>query len=233
MEREDTLKRRSLIVGMGAAAAGFSIGASAACAQTPPAASESTTGFVPARHEQDEWMNALPGQHRVFVDSATARGGAEALLYANNLYNAQENAYSGSPADFAMVVCFRHLSTPFGYNDDVWSRYGEAFQGLMDFSDPDTGGAPTTNLMNAADRSGLPNLGSTIDSLVARGTEFAVCNAATRFIAQQIGNAQGESADAVYEDLVAGAIPNSRFVSAGVMALTRAQEYGYSLLYAG
>ena len=103
----------------------------------------------------------------------------------------------------------------------------------MDFSDPETGGAPIINLMNSADHATLPNFGNTIDSLVEKGTQFAVCNAATQFFAQQIANAQGGSADAVYEELVAGAIPNSRFVSAGVMALTRAQEYGYSLLYAG
>ncbi len=230
--QQDNLGRRRLMVGMGAAAAGFAVGATTACAQTP-VATESAAGFVPTRHGLDGWMDELGGQHRVFVDSATALGGAEALLYANNLYNAQENACSGSPVDFAMVVCFRHLSTPFGYNDGVWSKYGGVFQGLMNYSDPDTGGPPMINLMNSADHSTLPNFGNTIDSLVERGTQFAVCNAATQFFAQQIANAQGGSTDAVYEELVAGAIPNSRFVSAGVMALTRAQEYGYSLLYAG
>ena len=35
------------------------------------------------------------------------------------------------------------------------------------------------------------------------------------------------------EDLSTNLIPNSRLVSAGVMAVTRAQEHGYSLLYAG
>jgi len=41
------------------------------------------------------------------------------------------------------------------------------------------------------------------------------------------------SANAVFEELKDSVIPNSRFVSAGVIATTRAQEYGYSLLYAG
>jgi intracellular sulfur oxidation DsrE/DsrF family protein len=178
-------------------------------------------------------MDALPGQHRVFIDSATAHGGAEALLYTNNIYNAQENAYSGVAADFAMVVCFRHFSTPFGYSDAVWEKYGEGFHGLIQFPNPVTGKAPTVNLMNSTDVPGLPNFGVTIDTLVARGTQFAICNNATRFIAGQLAAGAGTSADDVYEELVAGAIPNSRFVSAGVMALTRAQEYGYSLLYAG
>jgi hypothetical protein len=230
--QEDTVSRRSLIVGMGTAVAGFAVGATTACAQTP-ATQESAAGFAPTRHELDRWLDELPGQHRVFVDSATAPGGAQALLYSNNLYTAQENAYSGAPSDFAMVVCFRHLSTPFGYNDEVWSRYGEVFQGMMQFSDPGTGGAPAINLMNSADYPMLPNMGNTIDSVIARGTQFAICNAATQFFAGQIASASGGSAEAIYEELIAGAIPNSRFVSAGVIALTRAQEYGYSLLYAG
>jgi len=229
---QDVLGRRSLMTGMGTAVAGFVVGASAACAAQTPEAPE-TAGFAPARHELDAWLDQLPGQHRVFIDSATAIGGAEALLYANNLYNAQENAYSGGPADFAMVVCLRHFSTPFGYNDAVWAKYGGMFHGAMQFPDPNTGAAPAINLMNSPDHASLPNLGNTIDSLVARGTQFAICDAATRFFSQQIAAGAGVSADEVYQELVAGAIPNSRFVSAGVIALTRAQEYGYSLLYSG
>ena len=225
---QDSVKRRSLIVGMGAAAAGL---AASACAQNTAAVE--STDFVPTRHDLDRWMDELPGQHRIFVDSATARGGAEALLYTNNLYNAQENAYSGSPADLAMVVCFRHLSTPFGYDDEIWSKYGDVFQGLMDFSDPDTGAAPRMNLMNSPDHATLPNGGNTIDSLVRRGARFVVCDAATRFFSGRIAAARGESSETVYEELVASGIPNSRFVAAGVMAVTRAQEYGYSLLDAG
>lgn len=229
---QQKIGRRSLVTGMAGAVAGFTVGASAACAQTPDQPAQ-PAGFEPERHELDAWMDALPGRHRVFIDSATPNGGAEALLFANNLYDAQQDAYSGSPADFAMVVCLRHFSTPFGYVDAIWQKYGAAFDQLMQFPDPETGQAPTRNLMNSPDHPGLPNLGNTIDSLVARGTQFAICNAATRFISQQVAAAAGVGADAVYEELVAGAIPNSRFVPAGVMAATRAQEYGYSLLYAG
>jgi intracellular sulfur oxidation DsrE/DsrF family protein len=231
MTHEDS-GRRSLLVGMSAAAAGFVAGATTACAQGP-ATTDQGGGFVPERHEFDAWLDELPGGHRVFVDSATAGGGAEALLYANNLYDAQEMAYSGNSADFAMIVCFRHLSTPFAYNDSMWLRHGTVFHGLMNFADPETGEAPTYNLMNSADHSTLANFGNTIDSLAARGAQFAVCAVATQFFARQIGAAEASSAIDVYEELAAGMIPNSRLVSAGVMAVTRAQEYGYSLLYSG
>jgi hypothetical protein len=224
---QDKDGRRSLITGMGIAAASLTLGASAARAQ-------SSATFQPVRHRQDAWLDELPGKHRVFIDTSSASGGGEGLLYANNIFNVHESAYSGGPEDYAMVVCFRHFSTPFGYNDAIWQKYGETFYELMQqFADPSTGGAASVNLMNTTDRPTLPNLGNTIDSVAAKGTIFAICNAATQFIAGQISEAIGAETQDVYDELVASAIPNSRFVSAGVIALTRAQEYGYSLLSAG
>jgi hypothetical protein len=223
---ENDKGRRSIIAGMGVAAAGLTLGASAACAQ-------SSSGFEPARHHQDAWLDEQPGSHRVFVDSSTALGGAEALLYANNIFSAHENAYSGSDEDYSMIVCFRHASTPFAFNDTIWEKYGEVFNQVMQFPDPATGGAPTINLLNAAGRGDLPNFGNTIDRLGARGTTFAICDNATRFFSGQIAARTSASMQDVYDELTDEAIPNSRFVSAGVIALTRAQEYGYSVLNAG
>lgn len=101
-------ERRSVITGLGIAAAGI-----AATAATSAEAQQSQR-FMPARHRIDAWMDELGGKHRVFIDSATAAGGGAAMLYANNLYGAQENAYAGSDSDLAMIICFRHFSTPFG-----------------------------------------------------------------------------------------------------------------------
>jgi hypothetical protein len=108
------------------------------------------------------------------------------------------------------------------------------FSDVMQFVDPNTDRAPSSNLMNSPDYGpSLPNVGTTIDSLIERGTQFAVCDAATRFFSGQVARTAGVNADQVYDELVASAIPNSRFVSEGVVAVPRAQEYGYSLLYAG
>jgi len=229
---QDLKRRRSVIAGMGVAVAGLTVGGATSRAQTP-AASGAATGFQPMRHNLDAWMDELPGNHRIFIDTSTAHGGAEALLYANNIFSAHEGAYSGQPADLAMLVCFRHFSTPFGYGDEIWEKYGATFHSIMQFPDPATEQAPRINLMNSPAHTTLPNFGFTIDFLVAKDTRFAICNNATRFFSGQVAAAHGTLADDGYEELVAGAIPNSRFVSAGVMAMTRAQEYGYSLLYAG
>jgi hypothetical protein len=56
---------------------------------------------------------------------------------------------------------------------------------------------------------------------------------ATRRLAGQIAKAMGGTADAIYDDLVANTVPNGHMVAAGVIASTRAQEYGYTLLVAG
>jgi intracellular sulfur oxidation DsrE/DsrF family protein len=226
---DDLVGRRSLMAGMGIAVAGLVANTARAQTKSPRAAAS----FQPARHQLDAWFDQLPGNHRVFIDTGTANGGAEGLGYANNLYIARESAYAGEPADFAIVVCFRHFSTPFGYNDAIWAKYGEIFHSLVQYPDPATGAAPKINLMNSAAHKTLANRGVTIDALVAKGTKFAICNMATELISSVIAARTGGKANDVHDELVAGAIANSHFVSAGVMALTRAQEYGYSLLVAG
>ena len=220
--------RRSLMTGLGAAAAAAVLVPASTGAQTR------ANNFRPARHANDSWMDELKGQHRVFIDSATPSGGAEALLYANNLYMANDSGYSVKPADLAIIVCLRHFATPFGYNDAVWKNYGKAFANIMQFKDPKTGLPPSSNLMNSADYGfALPNLGVSLKSLIDRGTRFAICDMATNFFATQIAQDTGATKDSVYKELIASAIPNGRFVPAGVVATTRAQEYDYSLLYAG
>jgi len=228
---DDTVGRRSLMKGMGIAVAGLVASATVANAQTGKR--QRGTRFQPARHKLDAWFDELPGDHRVFIDSAAAEGGAFAVGYANNLYLARESAYAGEPADFALVVCFRHFSTPFGYNDAVWAKYGDIFHSMISYPDPVTGAAPKINLMNSAAHTTLGNRGVTIDALAAKGTQFAICNTATLGIAGVIAGRIGAKANDVHDELVASAIKNGRFVSAGVMALTRAQEYGYSVLVAG
>jgi hypothetical protein len=227
VRKSELMARRSMLTGVGVAAAGVAMGATAAGAR------ESSGGFEPARHSEDAWLDALPGNHRVFVDSASGPGGATALLYANNILNAHTSAYSGKESDYAMIVCFRHHSTPFGFGDEVWEKYGEGFNNIQNFPDPKTGKAPVFNPMNAAERRDFPNKGNTIDSLGSRGIEIAVCDNATHVISRAMAGATGGSADAIYKELVASLVPNSRLVSAGVIAATRAQEYGYSLLSTG
>ena len=227
MSRE-TQTRRSMIVGLGAAVAATAAGASGATAQT------NGGPFRPTRHPQDSWMDTLPGKHRVLIDAATPHGAAEAVLFANNLYTANKAAYSLNESDMAIVIVMRHFATPFAYTDAIWTKYGKAMGEMVQFTDPKTKQPPTTNLLNATGYGmELANMGNTISQQAARGTHFAVCDAATHFIASQLAGMKLGTDDAIYKELVANIVPNARMVSAGVVAVTRSQEYGYSLLYAG
>jgi hypothetical protein len=217
--------RRSIVSGLGAAVAAFTMAPGAADAQTP------AVRFQPARHTQDAWLDAVPGKHRTFIDAATVRGAAEAMLYANNLYEANKAGYQLPERDVVVVACLRHFATAFAFNNAIWAKYGKSMSTMLEFTDPKTKQPPSTNVLFSADYGmTLPNFGNTIDSVVKRGTRFAVCDLATHFFAGEIAMMSRGNADAVYKELVANTIPNSHMVAAGVLAVNRAQEYGYTLL---
>jgi len=222
--------RRSVMSGLGVAAVGVALGARPLAAQTTGAGGR----FQAARHQQDAWLDAVAGKHRTFIDASTPRGAGEAILYANNLYEANKSGYSLGEPDIVVVACMRHFATPFAYNDAIWKKYGTTLGMMIEFTDPKTKQAPSTNLLNsAAYGMALPNLGSTIDSVVKRGTRFAVCDMATHFFAGQIAMATKGNGDAIYKELTANALGNVHFVPAGIVAVNRAQEHGYALSHAG
>jgi hypothetical protein len=214
-----------MLSGIGAAIVAIALGSKRAAAQAPGAS------FQPARHQQDEWLARLPGKHRTIVDCATVAGAGEGMLYANNLYVANRNGYQLNESDVAVVVCLRHLATVFAYNDAMWGRYGQTLSSFVQFVDPKTKQAPATNLLNSSDYGvALPNFGNSIPSVVKRGAHFAVCEMATRRIAGQVAVAVKADPQALFKEFAANLIPNSHLVAAGVLAVNRAQEYGYTLL---
>ena len=224
----DSKARRRFLSGVGIVASGA---AGATLATTASAADNIEPRFVAVKHTADAWLD-VPSAHRVFIDSSTTLGGITALNYANNILFAHAEDYDGAESDYSLVVCFRHQSTPFGFNDSIWAKYGDFFSTSLDFKDPRTNKNFATNPLNQA-RSDFANRGNTTDSLVARGVSFAICNKATRGMAARLASVSSNSAAEIYQDLKANNIPNSRYVAAGIIATTRSQEYGYSLLYAG
>jgi hypothetical protein len=189
--------------------------------------------FQPARHPQDAWLDAVVGKHRTFIDASTVSGAGAALLYANNILEANTSGYSLPERDITVVVCLRHFATAFAFNDAMWAKYGKVMNAIVQLTDPKTKEAPTTNLLYSVDYGlALTNLGATIEDLAKRGTRFAVCDMSTHGLAGAVATETGGNADTVYKELVANMIPNSHMVAAGVLAVNRAQEYGYPLLTA-
>src|SRR5947209_12829360 len=100
--RTESLLRRSFLshVGIaGIAAAAVGIGEAA-----PAAAQTNAMRFQAARHSQDDWLDSLPGKHRLFLDAVNGPGAGDALLFAGNFLNANKSGYSLSDNDGAVVV---------------------------------------------------------------------------------------------------------------------------------
>src|SRR5262249_28113582 len=146
----------------------------AAAAALPPAATaqQSTEGarWQPIRHMQDDWLDQIPGKHRLGFDTTDAAGMSSALLYARNFYTGNQSDYGLQNSDLAVVVVARHFSTPFAYNDSIWSKYGEQISSFIQKKDPAKNNTYDTQLTG----------------MTGRGMHLAVCQMATRFLAGSI-----------------------------------------------
>jgi intracellular sulfur oxidation DsrE/DsrF family protein len=219
-----TSARRSFMTGIGAALAALGVGRGTASAQA-------AGPFTPLKHPEDDWYDARPAKHRTIIDAASAGSPPDAFRFAGNLFTANASGYGLKDEDLAIIIVLRHSATMFGFNDAIWAKYGEAIARRGNLVDPDTKQPPKRNIYRLA--AGQEARGNTIDSLARRGVMFAVCGTATRGLAGAIATATSGNQDAIYKEITADPIPNGRFVPAGVLAVNRAQERGYSLIYAG
>jgi intracellular sulfur oxidation DsrE/DsrF family protein len=209
-----------------------SIGSSAVMADaTPP---KSGAAWLPTLYDQDKWYGEIPGVHRFVFDCTTANGVANAMRFANNYYNASKSAYGISETDLAVLLITRYQATAFGYNDAMWAKYGKQLSEQSEFTDPKTKQALNVNFFaKPDDGSGDPTSGA-MQALIKKGARFAVCATSTRGIAGRIAKATGGDTDAIVKEIGANLIcPNARYVPAGIVAVNRAQEYGYSFVSAG
>lgn len=204
--------RRTLITGLGLAATSATFGARGADAQG------AVTPFTPARHEQDGWMSAMPGRHRVVLDVVTPTGVPDGIRFAGNLFTGNKTGYGVEDAEMALIMVLRHSATAYGYTDAIWSKHGKTL-------DSKAAPPPVANPFNSGERMQL-------SGLAKRGVQFIICGTASRGLAGRIAG-QGGDADAVLKELAANLIPNARIVSAGVVGVTHAQEHGFTYLYVG
>ncbi len=219
--------RRSFLTRLGA---GVTVAGGALAAGTSLATAQSaSTNFRPARHSQDDWMDKIPGKHRFVFDTTSPAGFGAALAYANNYLTANKSGYGLNDSDAAVVIIARHFSTPFAYNDAMWAKYGKLMPPMAVLDDPKTKARPTMNLYAATGYDDLPNMGTTIPAVLTRGVHFAVCDMATHFFAGMMAQGSGSTADAVYKEIVENLVSNAHMVPAGIVAVNRAQEHGYTL----
>jgi intracellular sulfur oxidation DsrE/DsrF family protein len=229
---QQPLQRRSFLTRLSVGATAF---VAAVAGQSTLAGAQSGAGasWQPARHELDDWMDKLPGKHRFVFDTISADGFGIALPFSNNYYRGNQAGYGLGDSDIAVIIVARHNSTPFAYSDAMWAKYGEPIAKKAGFMDPKTKAVPKSNLFNAAGYGdALANRGVALDALLKRGVHLAVCQLATRAYAGEIAMAVGSTTENIYAELTSNLVSNSHIVPAGIVAVNRAQERGYSFVHA-
>jgi intracellular sulfur oxidation DsrE/DsrF family protein len=223
-------ERRSFLTGINSKLAAFAAIAvgSARLAQGKPAVK-----WEPARHEKDDWLDKPPVKHRLVFDTTTPEAFGEALAFAGNYLRVNHTDYGLQDSDLSVVIVARHRSVAFAYNDAIWAKYGTPIAARANFEDPKTKRPPAANVYNLEDYGTLlSNRGTTVDPLLKRGVQLAVCSTATRGVAGAIAKAVGGNTDTINSELIANLLNNSRMVPAGIVAVSRAQERGYTLVTA-
>lgn len=195
------------------------VGGAAAGAAAAPLQAQSAEGsrFDAMRHAQDDWLD-LPGKHRYIFDAPNPDGFGIAIQFTTTYYNINVNDYGLKDSDIAVVLVARHRSTLLAYSDAIWAKWGKPISDRNGVLDPKTKLPPTSNLQRER-----------LEPLLKRGLRLAVCNQASRGYAGAIAMAMGLKQDDVYEEMKANLLPNARLVPAGIVAVNRAQERGYSL----
>ena len=225
--------RRAMMSGMG-------VGALQLTNARPAAAQASEVAFKPSRHPQDAWISNMPGGHRTIIDSVSAKGVGEALLFARNLFVANASGYGLKDSDLAIIVCLRHAGTGFAFNDAMWAKYGlSEYTGLKDATGKPYARnpfhRPTANelhlLMQAMQTPTIPMFAGAmpalgIESLQKMGTTFLVCgNALGAWCGELEARGKGTAAD-LQKELTANLLPGVTLVPAMVIAIEQAQNAG-------
>lgn len=226
-DSKSSMARRAFLARAGAGAG--VIGAAALHAPVSVAQGAAESAWRPARHAQDDWYDKIPGVHRYLFDSASPEGIGWALQFANNYYTVNQDAYGLKDSDLAVIIVTRHKATSFAYTDAIWAKWGKQISEQADYVDPKTKEPPKINVYGPA---GETLQAGKMEALIKKGAQFAVCAMSTRAIATRIAKANNLEADAVVKEISANLIPNARLVPAGVLAVSRAQEHGYSYVLA-
>ena len=171
-------------------------------------------------HPADAWLDEFNGQHKNIYDCTSVENGPMGWGFARNFLAANTGPiYQLKDADVNAIVCVRHTSSVYGFNDAMWAKYklGES-QKVMDAGVPAQRN-PQVKMAN---------------DLAARGVVVAVCGLSTARIARTVATEAGLNAADVEADLRANLVtPTARVVAAGVIVTNRAQEKGFTYTYVG
>ena len=186
------------------------------------------------RHAQDNWLDELPGQHRLLLDTTSATGLGNALLYANNFLNSSQAELRPEGRRFGCrdrgAASLDHVRVQRRDLDQV-RRHHVAADQLQ--RSADLRSRPRSTSTTRRRIGGAGKLGNTLDAVLKRGVHLAVCQTATRLFVGGLAQSTGGTADAVYKEVVGNLMPNSHMVPSGIVSLSRAQERGFTFASVG
>src|SRR5262249_15703899 len=131
--------------------------------------------------------------------------------------------YGLGDADLDVLLVVRHGTTPFAFNERIWTKYGAIFAANMSTNNKALHPNPSTNRHAAR-----------LAEYSKRGVlRLALCERPTRAYVDIISKETGATPEAVRKELADNVIGDARFVPAGIVAVTRAQEHGYSVVSVG
>src|SRR6185503_1022833 len=216
--RDSELGRRGFLARLTASWAALSTVSLAACSP-----SQSSAAAASPPDELEQWLGTFKGSNKCIYDCVQGSGASDGILFARNLLTLSHEKLGTTDADMAVIVSFRHFATPFGYNDAMWAKYPQ-FAELLKFDDPATKKPAVRNVWLHDQVEGFQD--ASLPGLKARGVQFAVCGAATTFIAGVLAGKTGD-AKAVETELTTNLVPGARIVPAGVVIVQRAQKGGF------
>jgi hypothetical protein len=224
--RESSADRRAIITAGALLAGAGAAPARAAMGDAPPAGPR----WQPAIEPQDAWFDRPGTRHRMVIDTTGAEAAKSAMFFADNFYASNKSGYGLEPAALGVAIVLRHMSTPFGFDDAMWAKYGAQWAKTLSLTGTDairaTKGNPLLSAEDASDKDAV-----TLATLAGRGAIFPVCGMATHGGAMMLAKQTGGKAEAIEAELRAHLIPGGHMAASGIVALNRAQEHGYTFCY--
>lgn len=196
-------------------------GLAAIAGMTAPVAAQQVSSAL-TDPDHDAWMQRARGEHRTLFH-ATSPGDGAPMLMAMNYLDVYSSAYGAQPDHVSAVVGVHGAALPIALNDGAWDRYELGKR--VNVIDPDTKEPAKRNIFAV----GGPY---SIDTVMGRGVVLLVCNVALTLTARSIARARSLVEADVYSDLKNSVLPGAVLVPGLVVAISRAQEKGFTYIRA-
>ncbi|MEP7065186.1 MAG: hypothetical protein ABI889_04065 [Gemmatimonadota bacterium] len=168
------------------------------------------------------WLEQLRGKHRQVFEVGKLEDVPGPLHTVANYLDAWRDVYKLEYPEVNTVVSIAGSGFPINASDAIWAKYKLADKWRLS----ESGGKQdaTHNVFLTAPASDSKR--ASVKGLQERGTVFTQCNNALKAISRELALASHQTADKVYEELVAGLNPGVRLVPANTMLVGLAQEHG-------